>query len=63
MNSLNDLIATNDKFTAPPNGIPVTDHSAQMAYGMGYAQRSLDASKLPSAPLPEPMKPIQPVAN
>ena len=63
MNSLNNLITTNEKFTAKPDGIPVTDHTEQMNYAMGYAARSMEASKLPAAPPPEPMKPIQAIAN
>ena len=60
---LNSFIVTAQRFTAPADGIPVTDHSQQMSYGMGMAQRAAQQAAAPATPPPAAMQPIVPVAN
>jgi len=61
VSDLNAFINTAQQFTAPPDAIPVTDHSQQMSVAMELASRA--ANRPPEPPAPPPMAPIIAVAN
>lgn len=61
VSDLNSYINTQQQqFSAPPEGIPVTDHTQQVNVGLEMAQRM---GQRQEPPAPVPMTPIVPVAN
>ena len=64
MSDLNSYIGASEKFTAASDGIPQTDHSQQMNYGLEFAQRrAAEIARSATAEPPAVLKPIVPVAN
>lgn len=60
MSDLNKYVDTQQRYTAPPGGIPLPDRSSQVSLGLELALRASQQTPLPP---PEPMIPIVPVAS